>query len=137
MTAVLPSVLTSVSFKHFMVSRISRIILFVADVPKVAEFYERHFGLEAIAPEEDGWVELRADGCNLALHHRKLPCGTRSHSPAKIVFVVSNVHEACVRFKKEGLKFGKVFEWNGFAFADTTDPEGNPIQISSRGETVG
>ena len=120
-----------------MVSRISRIILFVADIPKVAEFYERHFGLEAIEPREDGWLELRAGGCNLALHRGTPPSGARARSPAKIVFAVSDVHEACARLTKDGLKFGKIFEWNGFAFADTKDPEGNPIQISSRGETPG
>jgi catechol 2,3-dioxygenase-like lactoylglutathione lyase family enzyme len=118
-----------------MISRISRIILFVADVPKVAAFYQLHFGLEPIGPAEDGWLELRAEGCNLALHRGTRPAGKGSHSPAKIVFAVSNVHAALADFAKTGLKFGKVFEWNGFAFADTKDPEGNPIQISSRGES--
>lgn len=116
-----------------MTSRISRIILFVADVPGVAAFYQRHFGLEPLETEEDGWLELRAEGCNLALHRGKLPPGERSQSPAKIVFAVSNVHDAVKRFAAEGLKFGKVQEWNGISFADTQDPEGNPIQISSRG----
>jgi hypothetical protein len=54
-------------------------------------------------------------------------------TPAKIVFSVKDVHSAAAEFAKEGLKFGKVQEWNGFAFADARDPEGNPIQISSRG----
>ncbi len=115
-----------------MKARISRIILFVADVPGVAAFYQQHFGLEPIETEEDGWLELRADGCNLALHHGKLPSGTRSHSPVKIVFAVSDVRAAVEQFAADGLKFGKVHEWNGISFADTKDPAGNPIQISSR-----
>lgn len=115
-----------------MISRISRIILFVADVPGVAAFYQRYFGLEPLEPREEGWLELRAEGCNLAIHHGKLPPGHRSYSPVKIVFAVSNVREAVKQFAADGLAFGKVHEWNGFAFADTRDPEGNPIQISSR-----
>ncbi len=117
-----------------MPSRISRIILFVADVPRVAAFYQRYFGLEPIGPEEEGWLELRAEGCNVALHRGKAPAGKRSHSPAKIVFAVKDVREAMKQLTADGLKFGKVHDWNGFSFADTKDPEGNPVQISSRGE---
>ena len=116
-----------------MKARISRIILFVEDVPGVAAFYQRHFGLEPLGPGEEGWLELRADGCNLALHHGKLPPGQRSRSPAKIVFAVRDVPAAVKEFAAGGLKFGKIFEWNGITFADTKDPAGNPIQISSRG----
>ena len=114
---------------------ISRIILFVADVPKVAAFYQRHFGLEPLGPAEEGWLELRAGGCNLAFHHGKLTPGKRSKSPAKIVFAVTDVREAVDHFAASGLKFGKIHEWNGISFADAKDPEGNSIQISSR-ETV-
>lgn len=116
-----------------MAAHISRIILFVADVPKVTAFYQQHFGLEAVGPAEDGWIELGAGGCNLALHRGKLPAGVSAHSPAKVVFGVSDVRAEVERLSREGLKFGKVHDWNGFSFADTTDPEGNPIQLSSRG----
>jgi|GEM_PF-523108 len=117
-----------------MASRISRIILFVADISKVAAFYQRHFGLEPMGGEEEGWLELRAEGCNLALHRGQRPKGTRAYSPAKIVFAVRDVPTEVARLTEAGLKFGKLFEWKGFAFADTKDPEGNPVQISSRGE---
>lgn len=116
-----------------MAAQISRIILFVADPSKVAAFYQEHFGLEPVGPEEDGWIELGAGGCNLALHRGKLAPGISSHSPAKIVFAVSDVRAEVERLTREGLKFGKVHDWNGFSFADTKDPEGNPIQLSSRG----
>ncbi|MCW1921418.1 VOC family protein [Luteolibacter arcticus] len=116
-----------------MPAHIGRIILFVADVPKVAAFYEQHFGLEPLEPAEDGWIELRAGGCNLALHRGKLPEGAHAQSRAKIVFSVRDVRAEVERLTREGLKFGKVHDWNGFSFADTKDPEGNPIQLSSRG----
>jgi catechol 2,3-dioxygenase-like lactoylglutathione lyase family enzyme len=114
-------------------ARISRIILFVQDVPAVAAFYERHFGLKPIASAEDGWLELVAGGCNLALHRAPKTSCERGRSPARIVFAVADVHAARQSFAKDGLKFGKVHEVSDFAFANARDPEGNPIQISSRG----
>jgi catechol 2,3-dioxygenase-like lactoylglutathione lyase family enzyme len=116
-----------------MTAQISRIILFVRDVPGVAAFYQRHFGLQPIDSDEDGWLELAAVGCNLALHRATTTSRERGRSSAKIVFAVSNVHIAKEDLAKGGLKFGKVHEANGFAFANARDPEGNPIQISSRG----
>lgn len=112
---------------------ISRIILFVRDVPGVAAFYQQHFGLVPLEPSEDGWIELSAGGCNLALHRATTTSRERGRSPAKIVFAVRDVPAAKRRLAANGLKFGKVHEVNGFAFANARDPEGNPIQISSRG----
>ena len=35
---------------------IARVILYVKDIPKVAEFYQRHFGLKPLpSSERDGW----------------------------------------------------------------------------------
>jgi catechol 2,3-dioxygenase-like lactoylglutathione lyase family enzyme len=116
-----------------MTAQISRIILFVRDVPAVAAFYQRHFGLKPIASAEDGWLELAAGGCNLALHRAPKTSRERGRSPAKIVFAIADVHAAKESFAKHGLKFGKVHEIDDFAFANARDPEGNPIQISSRG----
>ena len=107
-------------------------MLFVKDVERVAAFYEQHFGLQRIGEPEDGFLELDAGGVILALHAAKWSDGDNSESPAKIVFACDDVHAAVDAHKKNGLKFGKVFEWKGFAFADTKDPENNPIQISSR-----
>lgn len=116
-----------------MTTPISRIILFVRDVPGVAAFYQRHFGLVPIDSSEDGWLELSAGGCNLALHRATKTSRERGRSPVKIVFAVADIHAAKQNFASSGLKFGKVHEVNGFAFANARDPEGNPIQISSRG----
>jgi predicted enzyme related to lactoylglutathione lyase len=116
-----------------MKATISRVILFVCDVPRVAAFYEKHFGLEPLDRSEKGWLELAAGGCNLALHASPISSRERGRSPAKIVFAVADVHAAKRHFAAAGLKFGKVHEVGGFAFANARDPEGNPIQISSRG----
>ncbi len=41
---------------------ISRVILYVKDIPKVATFYETFFGMRRIATEEPGWLELEGPG---------------------------------------------------------------------------
>jgi predicted enzyme related to lactoylglutathione lyase len=108
-----------------MKARISRIILFVRDVPAVAAFYQRHFGLQPLDTSENGWLELAADGCNLALHRATMTSRERGRSPAKIVFAVADVRTAKRHYAANGLRFGKVHEVNGVAFANARDPEGN------------
>lgn len=117
---------------------ISRIILYVRDVPGVAAFYQKHFDMTPAGPPEKGWQELctPGGGCNLALHQAPMASRDRGRSPAKIAFGVADVHATKKRLGAQGLKFGKVHEFNGFAFANARDPEGNPIQISSRGIAV-
>lgn len=111
-----------------------RVILYVKDIPKTAEFYQRHFGMTPIPSSEKGWLELTGAGtCNIALHQ----AGTAQKSGAaiKLIFGVPDVR----RFKSEreshGLKFGAIHDAGEFEFANAKDPAGNSIQISSRGFT--
>lgn len=112
---------------------ITRIILFVTDIPKVADFYQRHFGMQPLPGADDGWLELGSPegGCNIALHKTQIK--RESDNGVKIVFGVADVMTFIAEKKKDGLKFGKVFEWEGLTFADTVDPCGNAVQVSSRG----
>lgn len=113
---------------------ISRIILFVRDPHRVANFYQTHFGLQLLEGAEDDWIELSAGGCTLALHRAKRTAdSTEQHPSTTIVFGVQDVQAAKALFAANGLKFGKVYESADFAFANAKDPEGNAIQISSRG----
>jgi predicted enzyme related to lactoylglutathione lyase len=123
-----------------MATAIVRVILYVKDIPKVAQFYQRHFGMKSLPSHEEGWLELAggSGGCTIALHQAS--SAQKSGAAIKIVFGVANVH----RFKKEreedGLKFGAIHEVKdsgagAFAFANAKDPAGNSIQISSRGLT--
>lgn len=112
--------------------KLRAVMLFVKNLEKVDSFYEMHFGLKRIGKAEDGYLELSSGALRLALHRARPSKGDNSHSPAKIVFACADVHTQVKKFEKAGLKFGKMFEWEGFYFADTKDPEKNPAQISSR-----
>lgn len=112
---------------------IVRAILYVKDIPKVADFYQRHFGMTPIPSNEKGWLEMTGEpgGCTIALHQASV--SQKSGAAIKLVFGVADVR----RFKSErelqGLKFGPVHSPGNFEFANAKDPAGNSIQISSRG----
>lgn len=112
---------------------ISRVILYVKDIPEVAAFYQNHFGLVPLAGAEDGWLELgyAQGGCTLALH-QAAKSQVRG-SEIKIVFGVADVHLFKAERAAAGLHFGVVHETGTHAFANAKDPAGNAIQISSRG----
>lgn len=40
---------------------VARIILYVRDIPKVAAFYQTHFGLQPLPGAGTGWLEPRAE----------------------------------------------------------------------------
>ncbi len=113
---------------------ISRIILYVKDIPAVCAFYQRFFALTPILESAaDGWLELASPsgGCTIALHQAAK--SQKSGAAMKIVFAVADV-PAFVRAKKrQGLKFGVIHDTGVFQFANAKDPAGNSISVSSRG----
>jgi predicted enzyme related to lactoylglutathione lyase len=112
---------------------IARIILYVKDIPKVAEFYQRHFGMTPLPSNEKGWLEMASDSgaCTLALHQAS--SAQKSGAAMKIVFGVADVAGFKREREAEGLKFGPIHIAGNFEFANSRDPAGNSIQISSRG----
>jgi catechol 2,3-dioxygenase-like lactoylglutathione lyase family enzyme len=112
---------------------IARIILYVKDIPKVAAFYQRHFGMSPLPGATGGWLELSSPsgGCTIALH--KAAVSQKSGAAMKIVFAVPDVRAFKAAKAEEDLHFGAVHEAEGFEFANAKDPAGNSIQISSRG----
>ena len=112
---------------------IVRVILYVKDIPKMAEFYQRHFGMSPRPSNEKGWLEMTSNsgGCTIALHQAS--AAAKGGAAIKLVFGVADV----AKFKGErelaGLKFGPIHTTPKFEFANAKDPAGNSIQISSRG----
>jgi predicted enzyme related to lactoylglutathione lyase len=112
---------------------VARIILYVRDIPKVAAFYQTHFGLETLPGNEAGWRELASPsgGCTIALHQAAV--SQKRGSEIKIVFGVRDVRGFKASRAAAGLRFGVVHAAQGHEFANAKDPAGNAIQISSRG----
>jgi predicted enzyme related to lactoylglutathione lyase len=112
---------------------VSRIILYVRDIPKVAAFYQTHFGLQPLPGADDGWLELGATrgSCRIALHQAAV--SQKRGSEIKIVFAVKNVAKFVAQRATAGLKFSVVHKAGTHEFANARDPAGNSIQVSSRG----
>jgi len=112
---------------------ISRVMLFVRDVPKVAAFYRDMLGLQTLGEITPEWVELQAGNSNVALHKAAKPLKERGDASAKIVFGVHDVDSVKAVLEKRGAKMGKIHSFDGIKICDGKDPEGNQFQISSRG----
>jgi len=106
-----------------------RVILFTPELERMTAFYRDVIGLE-IAGQEDGWVDFKAGACGLALHAGKPGVKRR---PSKIVFYAADVAAARTLLIKRGLvQAGPVKSTGDFDMCDCKDPDGNPIQLSSR-----
>jgi predicted enzyme related to lactoylglutathione lyase len=112
---------------------LSRVVLYVRDIPAVASFYQRFFGLQPLGSPEPGWLELGppGGGCAIALHQAAV--SQKRGSEIKLVFGVADVHAFKAASAAAGLQFGPVHQAPGHAFANAKDPAGNAISISSRG----
>jgi predicted enzyme related to lactoylglutathione lyase len=119
--------------EELMAIPIVKMILYVKDTPKVAAFYQRHFGIIVLPNEAEGWREMMggAGGCNIALHQAS--SAQKSGAAIKIVFGVADVRRFKGEREKDGLKFGPIHSTEDFEFANAKDPAGNSVQISSRG----
>ena len=115
-----------------MATSIVRIILYVQEIPKVARFYERYFGMKPLPSDNKAWLELASvgGGCILALHQASR--AQKSGAAIKIVFGVPDVHSFVLGCEKDGLKFGPVHEVGEFQFANVKDPAGSSVQVSNR-----
>ena len=66
---------------------LSRVVLYVRDIPTVAAFYQQHFGLQPLGDGEPGWLELvpPGGGCAIALH-----CFSNAKDPAGNAISISS-----------------------------------------------
>ena len=112
---------------------ITRLVFYVKNIPRVADFYQRHFGFEALPQKHDDLLEIRAADGNFSLLLHQASKGHRvGQSNIKLVFDVDDLEAFKVRAEKEGLIFGKTHQGEGYEFANARDPAKNPIQISRR-----
>lgn len=113
------------------IGKFGRVILFVADLPKMRAFYEHVLGLTPTGAAEASWVSYDAGGMLISLHKqtaKKRSGGTA----AQIVFRVADVEAGRALLVARGAPMQKTVDAGGFYFCDGSDPEGNYFQISSR-----
>lgn len=112
---------------------LTRVVLYVRDIPTVAAFYQQHFGLQPLPGADAGWLELAppGGGCAVALHQAAK--SQKRGSEIKLVFGVADVPAFKAERAAAGLAFGPVHQAPGFQFANAVDPAGNAISVSSRG----
>lgn len=115
-----------------LIGAVTRIIIFVKDVPVVAAFYTNVLGLQPIDAINDDWVELSAGGCNIALHKANKTGAVNTRS-AKVVFGVKDVQLGKKMLEEKGAVMSKIYSFKEIEFCDGKDPEGNAFQISNRG----
>ena len=108
--------------------KMARVILFTGQIDAMSRFYGEVLGLELVATEK-GWREFAAGGATVALHSGPASPGRKG---PKIVFHATDVAALRETLVARGARFGKVRQGEAFCLCDGKDPDGNPIQLSSR-----
>lgn len=111
--------------------KVTKIAFYVRDIPKVADFYARHFGFAVRYNRKSDKAILTpsGDGCRLVLLQSSK--GQKpGQSLVKLIFDVDDVAAAREAFAKDGLVFGPIHQEPGYRFANARDPAKNPISIS-------
>jgi predicted enzyme related to lactoylglutathione lyase len=125
---------------------LSRVILYVQDVRRLAAFYRDAFGL-VVAEEIDGeWVVFRAGACELALHRVGAPyrvadpASWKVETNAKLVLTVDRDLEGLRReltAKGVAMRPIKSFPPLTGRLCDGEDPEGNVFQLAETPDGAG
>jgi catechol-2,3-dioxygenase len=122
-----------------MIVSLNRVILYVQDVDKLADFYRSAFGLPVIEEIKGEWAVLGAGACELALHrvgeaYRVAdPSSWKVESNAKLVMQVDRgLTELRAELIAKGVPMGEIKSYPGLTgpLCDGRDPEGNVFQLS-------
>jgi catechol-2,3-dioxygenase len=118
---------------------LSRIILYVQDVERLAAFYKDAFGLPIVEEIKGEWAVLRAGHCELALHRVGKPWRVADTSAwkvetnAKLVFAVTReLDQLRAELIGKGVPMGNIKSYPGLTgpLCDGSDPEGNMFQLA-------
>jgi predicted enzyme related to lactoylglutathione lyase len=119
--------------------RLGQAILFDHDASRMHAFYTQTFGLHVVDGDAaSGFVRLAdpAGGATLAIHATKAvgpPTGPRRDTCVKLCFHVDDIDSGRTVLAAAGASPGEIRRYEGIAFCDAIDPEGNIIQITTRG----
>jgi predicted enzyme related to lactoylglutathione lyase len=109
------------------------VIIYARDMKKTAAFYASHFGFETTGEVIEGLIELMpGNGGARILIHQAAKSVKPGQVGVKLSFDVPDVRGFIAKAARNGLEFGPVHVANGYEFANTKDPDKNPVSISSR-----
>src|SRR5258707_15434474 len=119
--------------------RLTRAMIYVKDIRRMAAFYGDTLGLQPIEEtRQDTWVEFEAGDVKLALHsippqiadqlEISSPPQPREENPVKLIFEVEDLPAERERLGALGVMLIER-SWGGW---DGMDPEGNIFHISAR-----
>lgn len=118
-----------------MKTRMSQIIVYVADMPRSSAFYRDQLGLKPIT-ESDQWSEYDTGGFHLALHWSNAEDEVQGQrvvtaGNAELVFVVQDINQACVEIREKGgaVDGPQMMEGLNVQVAFLRDPDGMAIQL--------
>ena len=108
-------------------------LIYTKDTAAMAAFYHQNFGFTALQEQGDRIVELLPSDSGPSIMLHPLAHGRKdSQTLVKLIFGVRDVAGFCTRARQNNLVFGPVHKANGYEFANAKDPDGHPIQVSSR-----
>lgn len=109
------------------------ILIYARNMQETAQFYCNHFGFHTSLECVEGLIELipKHSGTMILIHQaaKSIKLG---HAGIKLMFHVPDVKIFVAKSAMSGLAFGPIHQANGYQFANTKDPDGNSISISSR-----
>lgn len=112
---------------------LGRLVIYTKRTAEMAAFYGTLFGFRTVERAGDRIVELEhPDGGAAILLHPAAKGQKEGQRLVKLVFDVEDVPKFCAEAAARGVQFGPIHQADGYAFANTTDPSGNSVSISSR-----
>lgn len=111
--------------------KMKRVILFVNDMERTLAFYRDVLGLALRSRDGDGWAELDAGACVIALHSGG-PTSQGALKGPKIVFGTDDVGGVRDALLARGAPMGPLKKFGTLELCDTQDPDGTPLQLSNR-----
>ena len=120
---------------------LNRIILFVANVETLKDFYVNVLHLDIVEEIKNEWLVLRAGPCELALHKmgdeykNSAEVSAKSGSNTKIVFDIDeDIFSFADKLREINMTITEVKTWENFDYwlCDGQDPEGNIFQLRQK-----
>jgi hypothetical protein len=122
-----------------MYASLDRIILYVQDVERLANFYKDAFQLPIVEEIRGEWVVLRIGACELALHRVGRPYRVANANSWKVetnaklvISVTRELNELRAELMGKGVPMRNIKSYPGLTgpLCDGTDPEGNVFQLA-------